>query len=59
MTPIFQVGAKVDKVKGYSFPGTVVAVFETSKGESRVVVEMDGFGLLHIFSHENLKYRTK
>lgn len=53
----FHVGDKVEKVKGYSFPGTVVAVFENTKGDKRLVVEMDGYGLLHIFSPENLTHR--
>lgn len=49
-----KVGDKVNKKTGYRFPGTIVAVFDTTKGETRVVVEMDGYGLLHIFSPENL-----
>ncbi len=50
-----KVGDKVDKLSGYSFPGTVVSVFKNSKSETRVVVEMDSYGLLHIFSESNLK----
>lgn len=56
---MFKVGDKVDKAKGYSFPGTVVSVFENTKGGVRLVVEMDTFGLLHIFSEENLVPRTE
>ena len=51
----FKVGDKVDKVSGYSFPGTVVSVFITTTGKVRLVVEMDNFGLLHIFNEDNLK----
>ena len=53
--PKFKVGDKVDKVSGYSFPGTVVSVFITTTGKVRLVVEMDNFGLLHIFNEDNLK----
>ena len=54
----FQIGDKVDKATGYSFPGTVVSVFITTTGKVRLVVEMEGFGLLHIFSEENLVKRN-
>lgn len=50
----FKVGDKVDKVKGYKFPGTVVSVFKTTEGNIRLVVEMDTYGLLHIFNEEQL-----
>lgn len=52
---MFKIGDKVNKVSGYSFPGTVVSVFKTIKGDTRLVVEMEGYGLLHIFSENNLK----
>ena len=51
---MFNVGDKVDKAEGYTFPGTVVAVFETTTGKTRYVVEMDGHGLLHIFNAKQL-----
>jgi hypothetical protein len=35
----FQVGDEVEKVRGYRWPGKVVAVFTTIAGEQRVVVE--------------------
>lgn len=50
-------GDKVNKKEGYKFPGTVVAVFKKTTGETRVVVEMDEYGLLHIFNPEQLKVR--
>jgi len=50
----FKVGDKVDKLTGYHFPGTVVSVFVTTSGKIRLVVEMDNYGLLHIFSEEGL-----
>lgn len=50
-----KVGDKVDKVKGYRFPATVVSIFQTSKGETRIVAEMDEYGLLHIFNDKQLK----
>lgn len=51
---IMKEGDKVNKVTGYRFPGTVVSVFKTLKGETRVVVEMDEYGLLHIFNEGQL-----
>jgi len=50
----FKVGDKVNKTKGYGFPGTVVSVFETTKGDIRIVVEMDHYRLLHIFNEDQL-----
>ena len=52
--PKFKVGDKVNKVSGYSFPGTVVSVFTTTTGKIRLVVEMDNYGLLHIFNEDGL-----
>lgn len=50
----FKIGDKVIKVKGYKFPGTIVSVFKTTAGLTRVVVEMDEYGLLHIFNEDQL-----
>ena len=50
----FKIGDKVDKLTGYKFPGTVVSVFETTAGKIRLVVEMDNYGLLHIFNEDGL-----
>ena len=54
---LFAIGDKVDKLKGYRFPGTVVSIFPKLDGETRYVVEMDGFGLLHIYSAGDLVRR--
>jgi len=51
----FKVGDKAHKTKGYKFPCTIVGVFETIKGDIRVVGEMDEFGLLHIFNEDQLE----
>ena len=51
----FKVGDKAYKPKGYKFPCTVVSVFETTNGETRVVGEMDEYGLLHIFNEGQLE----
>lgn len=54
-----QVGDKVQKVRGYSWPGIVVAVFETLEGQTRVVVECtvsEVRGALHIYSPEQLEH---
>ena len=56
-----KVGDKVRKIKGYQFKGIVVAVFQNSKGQVRVVVEHEGSqtessgGMLHIFNTNQLQ----
>jgi hypothetical protein len=51
-----KVGDWVTKPRGYPYPGTVVAVFETLDGVQRVVVEsMLAPGMLHIFAPEQLE----
>lgn len=57
----YLVGDKVEKVRGYKFPGVVVARFETLSGETRYVVECTAEGAkgcLHIYSEENLIARS-
>lgn len=52
------IGDKVRKVKGYSWPGVVVAKFETLNGKLRYVVECtvpEVAGALHIYSPEQLE----
>jgi len=51
----FKVGDKAVKPKGYAFPCTIVGVFQTLKGDIRIVGEMDEFGLLHIFNENQLE----
>jgi hypothetical protein len=51
----FEIGEKAYKPKGYEFPCTIVSVFVTSKGDVRVVGEMVGYGLLHIFNENQLE----
>ena len=55
----FSVGDLVRKVGGsYSADGTIRAAFLTRDGNQRYVFEFDDFrGMLHIFSHEQLKLR--
>lgn len=50
----FKLGDTVNKRRGYLFPGVVVAVFRTTAGQIRYVVEMKHYGLLHIFNEEQL-----
>jgi len=57
--PKFKVGNKAHKTKGYKFPCTIVGVFETIKGDIRVVGEMDEYGLLHIFNEDQLEHYGK
>ena len=51
----FKIGDRTYKPKGYKFPCTVVSVFKTVGGDVRVVAEMEGYGLLHIFNEEQLE----
>jgi hypothetical protein len=53
--PKFKVGDKAVKLKGYKFPCTIVSVFQTVEGNTRVVGEMDKYGLLHIFNEDQLE----
>jgi hypothetical protein len=51
---------KVQKIKGYKYPGVIVSVFYTLDGKIRYVVEADhpSFrGMLHIFSDADLEER--
>lgn len=57
---VFKVGDKVEKVKGYRWPGEVVASFVTLQGEYRVVVECtvpEVAGALHIYAPEQIAGR--
>lgn len=53
----FKVGDKAYKPNGYEFPCTIVSVFQTIKGETRIVGEMDNSGLLHIFNERQLEQK--
>lgn len=57
--PRFNVGDAVWKPKGYAFDGTIVAVFRTTSNQLRYVAELDGNGMLHIFSETQLEHRMK
>jgi len=50
---ILPLGARVEKISGYRWPGEVVAVFRTRAGKLRYVVECtvpEVAGALHIYS---------
>jgi hypothetical protein len=53
----FKIGDKVWKPEGYAFDGEVRSVFKTTKGQTRIVAELDGNGMLHIFSEHQLEPR--
>ena len=53
----FKIGDMVYKPKGYKFPGIVVSNFITTSGEKRIVAELEGNGMLHIFSESQLELR--
>jgi len=53
----YSVGDPVVKVTGYPFLGKIVAIFSTSAGHVRYVVEATGsdyLGMLHIFNGEQI-----
>lgn len=54
---VFEVGDKVQKTKGYKWPGVVVSKFYTLDGALRYVVECvvpEVKGALHIYAPEQL-----
>lgn len=53
----FKIGDKVRKIKGYAFDGVIVSVFQNTKGETRLVAEMENNGMLHIFNEDQLELR--
>ena len=56
--PPFKVGDQVHKKTGYLWPGIVVAIFLTTAGKVRVVVECTAAavaGALHIYSPEQIE----
>lgn len=54
---MFKIGDKVQKPKGYSFDGIVVGIIYNTKGELRIVAELENNGMLHIFSPSQLEIR--
>lgn len=59
---MFRVGDKVQKVRGYKWPGVVVASFTTLAGADRIVVECtvpEVAGALHIYNHDQLELVPK
>jgi hypothetical protein len=54
---MFKIGDKVRKPKGYAFDGIIVSIFENTSGEIRIVAELEGNGMLHIFSPSQLELR--
>lgn len=57
---IFEIGDKVEKLKGYKLPGVIVSKFYTLSGKIRYVVECqvpEVAGLLHIYSDKDLSIR--
>lgn len=53
-----KVGDRVEKLKGYRWPGVVRSVFKTEAGEERIVVECtvhEVRGALHIYNPEQVR----
>lgn len=55
----FKIGDRIHKPEGYSFDGIVVSVFENTKGQTRVVAELESNGMLHIFTEKQLELREQ
>ncbi len=55
ITPLYNIGDRVEKATGYQYPGVVVSVFRTLNGDIRYVVEHTiSKGMLHIFNEGQL-----
>ena len=54
---MFKIGDKIQKPKGYKFDGIIVAIFQNTAGETRIVAELENNGMLHIFSETQLQLR--
>jgi hypothetical protein len=55
---MFKPGDRVEKIKGYKWPGVILASFSTTHGEHRLVVEClvpEVAGALHIYAPEQLR----
>jgi hypothetical protein len=50
----FATGEKVDKAADDHESGTLIAVFPTSDGNFRYVVDSEGYGALQFFDEESL-----
>jgi hypothetical protein len=50
----FKIGDKAYKPKGYKFECTIVSIFNTTNGDTRIVGEMHDNGMLHIFNEKQL-----
>lgn len=51
-------GDRVEKIKGYKWPGVILASFTTTKGDHRLVVECtvpEVAGALHIYAPEQIR----
>lgn len=48
----YPVGTRLKKKQGYQYIGDVIMQGYTKSGKERVVIEMDGTGILHIFDPE-------
>jgi hypothetical protein len=58
MNTELRVGMKVEKIKGYRWPGIIVSEFHTIDGQCRYVVECtvdEVRGALHIYSPEQIE----
>jgi len=57
----FKIGDKVQKRKGYRFPGVIIGHFQKLDGSIRYAVECvahEAEGIIHIYSTKDLEERT-
>lgn len=57
---VFEIGDKVHKIKGdYTFDGEIIGIIHKRNGAVRVVAELDGRGLVHIFNENQLQLKQQ
>jgi hypothetical protein len=55
----FEIGDRVYKTKGYEFDGIILSVFKNTRGQTRLAVELEYNGMIHIFTEDQLELRSE
>lgn len=55
----FEIGDRVYKTKGYKFDGIILSVFKNTRGQTRLAVELEHNGMIHIFTEDQLELRSE
>lgn len=57
---VFEIGDRVHKIIGdYTFDGEIIGIIHKRNGTVRVVAELDGRGLVHIFNENQLQLKQQ